>query len=263
MGIGISNRAQETYQYQTEAEATKHNFPHAVKLDALSLPSKTYRRDVFEHSDSNRIFTGYDTLDIEEIESIRYKANHTIIHTPSWFSDEAGEELQKVKEEKGTYNGSDVLNAYGFTYARLYAEIEQRYENGSEQWFGLGGEPLTKEKEIEELDKAYESAVDWATKCAEVMAGIQNMDWTSLHNPIKESDRPALEAPKPEQKDLEETKRAFYALRDKYMELYRRSKLTGEPLTRQDSILGHNALLSFLNWREIPRVYTHIRKWNS
>ena len=246
MAIGTSNKVQEIYQYQTEAGATKHNSPHAVKIDALSLSSKTNRRDVFEHSDSNWIFTGYDALDIEEIESIRYKANHTIIHTPTWFSDEAGEELQKVKEEKGTYDGSDILNAYGFTYARLYAEIEQRYENGNEQWFGLGGEPLTKEKEIEELNKAYESAVDWATKCAEVITGIQNMDWTPLYDSSQNYDRPTSEVPKPVHKDLEDMKRAFYVTRDKYMELYKESKLAGEALTRQDSIFGHNSLLALL-----------------
>ena len=205
-------------------------------MDALSLPSKTDRRDIFEHSDSNRIFTGYDTLDIEEIESIRYKANHTIIHTPTWFSDEAGKELQKIREEKGTYNGSDILNAYGFTYARLYAEIEQRYENDKEQWFGLGGEPLTKEAEIEELNKAYESAVDWATKCAEVMAGIQNMDWTSLHNPTQESDRPTSEVPKPEQKDLEEMKRAFYAVRDKFMTFHIEEYVSEQAVEQQEQV---------------------------
>ena len=246
MGIGISNKAQEAYQYQTEAGATKHSSPHAVKRDVLSLPSKTNRHDVFEHSDSNRIFTGYDTLDIEEIESIRYKANHTLIHTPTWFSDEAEEELQKVKEEKGTYNGSDVLNAYGFTYARLYAEIEQRYENGKEKWFGLGGEPLTKEAEIEELNKAYEGAVAWAAKCAEIMVNIQNMHWTSPFDPAQNYDRSSGEVPKPEQKDPEEMKRAFYEARDRYMGLYRKSKLAGQSLTKQDYIFGHNALLGFL-----------------
>ena len=60
MGIGISNKAQGTYQYQTEVGETKHSSPHAVKLDALNLAGKTNRRDVFEHSDSNKIFTGYD-----------------------------------------------------------------------------------------------------------------------------------------------------------------------------------------------------------
>ena len=252
MGIGVSNRAQEAYQYQTEAGATKHNFLNTVKSDALRLPRKTDQRDVFENLHSSKIFTGYDALNIEEIESIRYKVNHTIIHTPSWFSDEAGKELQKVKEEKGEYDGSDVLNVYGFTYARLYDEIEQRYENGDEQWFGLGGEPLMKEKEIEELNKAYESAVDWAAKCAEVMVDIQNMDWISIHNPTQKSDRPTPEAPKQGQKDLEEMKRAFYETRDKYMGLYRECKLVGEPLTRQDSIFGHNALLALLakTWSE-------------
>lgn len=252
MGIGISNKAQGTYQYQTGVGETKHGSPHAVKLDALSLAGKTNRRDVFEHSDSNKIFTEYDILDVEEIESIRYKANHTIIHTPTWFSDEAGEELQKVKEEKGEYNDSDVLDAYGFAYVRLYAEIEQRYKNGNGQWFGLGGEPLTKEEEIAELNKAYESAVDWTAKCAEVMADIRNMDWTSLHSPTQNPDRPASEAQKPEQKDLEEMKRAFYETRDQYMELYREGKLTGEPPARQDSVWDHNALLSLLakTWSE-------------
>lgn len=252
MGIGVSDKALETHQHQTAAAAIKQRYPDAVKMDVFSLPSKINQRDVFERSDSNRIFTGYDVLDIEEVESIRYKANHTIIHTPSWFSDEAGKELQKVKEEKGEYNDSDVLDAYGFAYVRLYAEIEQRYKNGNGQWFGLGGEPLTKEEEIAELNKAYESAVDWTTKCAEVMTDIRNMDWTSLHSPTQNPDRPASEAQKPEQKDLEEMKRAFYETRDQYMELYREGKLTGEPPARQDSVWGHNALLSLLakTWSE-------------
>ena len=246
MAIGISNKAQETYQYQMDAGAVKHRFPNAVKIDASGLSGKANRRDIFEHSDSNRFFTGYDVLDIEEIESIRYKFKHTVIHTPSWFSDEAGEELQKVKEEKGAYNGSDMLNAYGYTYARLYAEIEQRYENGDEQWFGLGGKPLTKEKEIEELNKAYEGAVAWAAKCAEIMVNIQNMHWTSPFDPAQNYDRSSREVPKPEQKDPEEMKRAFYEARDRYMGLYRKSKPAGQSLTKQDYIFGHNALLGFL-----------------
>ena len=175
MSIGISNKAQETYQYQMNAGAIKQRFPQAVKSDTLRLPDKTDRRDVFELSDSNRVFTGgYDTLCPEEVESLRYRFAHTISHNSNWFGEEAGKDLQKIKEEKGYYTDSDILNAYGFTYARLYAEIEQRYENGDEQWFGLGGKPLTKEKEIEELNMAYERAVAWTTKCAEVMAGIQN-----------------------------------------------------------------------------------------
>ena len=175
MAIGILNKAQETYQYQMNAGAIKQRFPQAVKSDTLRLPDKTDRRDVFELSDSNRVFTGgYDTLCPEEVESLRYRFAHTISHNSNWFGEEAGKDLQKIKEEKGYYTDSDILNAYGFTYARLYAEIEQRYENGDEQWFGLGGKPLTKEKEIEELNMAYERAVAWTTKCAEVMAGIQN-----------------------------------------------------------------------------------------
>ena len=76
MAIGISNKAQETYQYQTDAGVVKHRFPNAVKIDASGLSGKANRLDVFEHSDSNRFFSGYDILDIEEIENIRYKVKH-------------------------------------------------------------------------------------------------------------------------------------------------------------------------------------------
>lgn len=44
---------------------------------------------------------------------------------------------------------------------------------------------------------------------------------------------------------MEEMKRAFYEARDRYMELYKDCKQTGNLLTRQDYIFGHNALLSF------------------
>ena len=207
MAIEISNKAQETYQYQTDSGAIRKGFLRAVKGDTLSFPGKTKRRDVFEHSDSNSFFTGgYDTLSSEEIKSFKYKIEHTVNHYASWFSEEVGKDLQEIKEEKGYYKGSDILNAYGYAYARLYAEIEQRYQNGDEQWFDATGKPLTKEKEIEELNKAYEGAAEWATKCAEVMADIQNVHWTSLFGPAQNYDRPAPEVLKPQQKDPEEMK---------------------------------------------------------
>ena len=38
--------------------------------------------------------------------------------------------LEVVREEKGQYGYSDVVNACGLSYAKMYAGIEQRHENG-------------------------------------------------------------------------------------------------------------------------------------
>lgn len=255
MAIDILDKAQETYQVKMDAEVAKQKSIQAIDNGALDFSCKTRQRDMFERSDPNKYFTGYDTMSVEEINSLRYRSEHTIVRTATWFSQEVGKDLQEIKEEKGEYNGSDLLNSYGSTYARLYAEIEQRYENDDAQWFGLGGEPLTKEKEIEELNRAYDSAAVWAAECAEVMADIQNMEYTSLLDPAQGNDRSAPEVLKPEKKDLDEMKRSFYEARDKYMELYGECKLTGKQLTRQSYIFGHNALLGLLarSWSEDPQ----------
>ena len=46
----------------------------ATKVSA-DLINKAYTKEKLDMNE-------YDALDIEEIESIRYKANHTVIHTP-------------------------------------------------------------------------------------------------------------------------------------------------------------------------------------
>ena len=265
MGIGITNKAQEIYQYQTEAGAIKQRYPYAVKSDASSISGRTNGRDVFEPS-SNDKFNYYGDYDgyanIAEYasslrESILYRYSHTVgRHNATWVMDEVGNDLRNMKEQKGAYNGSDLLNAYGYTYARLYDEIEQRFENGDELWFDLSGKPLTKEeakeKELEELNKAYEGAAEWAASCAYVMAGLQRMQWSSLSEPAQNCDKSAQEVPEMRQKDREEMKRAFYEARDRYMELYKECKQTGNPLTRQGYEFSHNALLGFLakTWSE-------------
>ncbi|MCH5340271.1 MAG: hypothetical protein J1E01_02270 [Acetatifactor sp.] len=265
MGIGISNKAQAAHQCQTEAEAIKQRRQEAVKADASSISSKTNQRDVFEPS-SNDKFDYYGDYDgyanIAEYasslrESILYRYSHTVgRHNATWVMDEVGNDLRNMKEEKGAYNGSDLLNAYGYTYARLYDESEQRFENGDELWFDLSGKPLTKEeakeKELEELNKAYEGAVEWAASCAYVMAGIQRTHWSSISGQTQNYDKAAQEIPEMRQKDREEMKRAFYEARDRYMELYKECIQTGNPLTRQGYVFDHNALLGFLakTWSE-------------
>ena len=259
MGIGISNRAQEAYQYQTEAVAIKQRYPDAVKSDASSISSRTNGRDVFEPSSNDKFYfyncdyNGY--ANIKEFgDYLRYRFAHTIGHNTSWFLKEVGNELHNMKEGKGAYNGSDLLNSYGYTYARLYADIEEKYENGDELWFDMSGKPLTKEeakaKEIEELNERYDEAVGWAAMCAESAVWCQKMREQNAQ--ALNFDKPAQEVTETRQKDLEELKRALYEARDRYMELYKECKQTGNLLTRQNYIFGHNVLLSFLakTWSE-------------
>lgn len=252
MAINVSDRAQAAYRYRAGISATDRSSPQTDKSVRITSPDSINRRDTFERSEPNPFFTGYDTLNSEEIRSFKYRIEHSISRNASWFHKEAGNDLQRIKEEKGYYNGSDILNAYGYAYARLYAEIEQRYENGDEQWFDPSGKPLTKEKEIEKLDRAYEGAVEWTVKCAEIMANLQNMNWNSLSDPIQSYDRPEPEVSRPSKKDLEEMKSAFYRSRELYMELYRECRPTGRSLTAQNYAFDHNALLSFLakTWSE-------------
>lgn len=255
MAIGVLNKAQEGYQYKSEAETIKQGTPYAVKSDTSSLPSKTNQRDVLEISANNKFdfyysdYDGYGNLK-EFGDYLRYRFAHTVGHNVTWVLDEVGNDLHNMKEQKGAYNGSDMLNSYGYTYARLYAEIEQKYENGDELWFDRTGKPLTKEeakeKEIEELNKGYEEAVGWAAMCAEMMANRQKMNWNSISEPAQDHGKSAQEIPKTGQKELEEMKRAFYEARDRYMKLYKECKQTGNLLARQDYIFGDNALLSFL-----------------
>ena len=107
MGIGISNKAQAAYQYQTEAEAIKQRRQEAVKADASSISGKMNQRDVFEPS-SNDKFDYYGDYDgyanIAEYtsslrESILYLFSHTIgCHDALCVAYEAGNDLNNMKE---------------------------------------------------------------------------------------------------------------------------------------------------------------------
>ena len=267
IGIGISNKAQETYQYQTEAGAIEQKYSDTVKCDTSNLPSKTNQRDFFELSSNDKFdyYGGYSNI-VEWAEGLResilYRRSHTIgCRDVLWVFYEAGNDLDNIKEQKGAYNGSDMLNAYGYTYARLYADIDEKYENGDELWFDLSGKPLTKEeaktKEIEELNKGYDAAVGWAAMCAESAAWCQKM--RDQNAQAQNLDKPTQEIPETQRKDIEEMKRAFYEARDRYMELYEECKHTGNLLTKQDYIFGHNALLALLakSWSEYKHEENH------
>lgn len=97
------------------------------------------------------------------------KIKHTVVQSAASLSDMRAGILKEIREEKGQYGYSDVVNACGLSYARLYSEIEQRYEN--EQYYKVDGTPLTKEDEIEWLDIQFEQEVAWQKSCAEKTDG--------------------------------------------------------------------------------------------
>ena len=81
------------------------------------------------------------------------KIKHTVVHSVTSFSDMRAGILKEIREEKGQYDYTDVVNACGLSYARLYSEIEERYKNGNEQYYkSAGGTPWTKE---EWMDNVY------------------------------------------------------------------------------------------------------------
>lgn len=113
-----------------------------------------------------------DTLEVSQLsknrEILMDKIKHTVVQSAASLSDMRAGILKEIREEKGQYGYSDVVNACGLSYARLYSEIEQRYEN--EQYYKVDGTPLTKEDEIEWLDMQFEQEVAWQKSCARITA---------------------------------------------------------------------------------------------
>ena len=197
--------------------------------------SRLNQRDVLEISVEDKFHNFYSDYggyaNPEEFgNSLRYRYSHTIGHTSTWFFEAAGEALQKVKGEKEDYDGADVVNAYGFAYARLYEEIEKRYGSG-EQWFDTDGTPLTREKEMEYLDAAYENAVAFQVSSAKVMTGLRHLNG---------------QIPKVPEKDVEELEKVFQRSREQYTDLYRESRITGEPVAFRRFSVGNSVLLALL-----------------
>lgn len=76
-----------------------------------------------------------DTLEVSQLsknrENLMDKIKHTVVHSVTSFSDMRAGILKEIREEKGQYDYTDVVNACGLSYARLYSEIEERYKNGN------------------------------------------------------------------------------------------------------------------------------------
>ena len=175
-----------------------------------------------------------DTLEVSQLsknrENLMDKIKHTVVHSVTSFSDMRAGILKEIREEKGQYGYSDVVNACGLSYARLYSEIEQRYEN--EQYYKVDGTPLTKEDEIEWLDIQFEQEVAWQKSCARIAARGQVFQGNIPEVPTKE---------------IEELEDSFYQVKDAYMKLYRENRRAERPLVLQSYMFGNSQMYQILN----------------
>ena len=178
---------------------------------------KVFHRDSLEVSKLNR-------------EIITDKIKHTVMQSATSFRDMRAGILKEVREEKGQYGYSDVVNACGLSYARLYSEIELRH--GNEQYYKTDGTPLTKEEEIEWLDMQYGQEAEWQTSRARIAEQGQAFQGNIPETPTKE---------------IEKLEDAFYQARDAYMKLYHESKQDEKPLALQNFIFGNSRMYEMLD----------------
>ena len=175
-----------------------------------------------------------DTLEVSQLsknrEILMDKIKHTVVQSAASLSDMRAGILKEIREEKGQYGYSDVVNACGLSYARLYSEIEQRYEN--EQYYKVDGTPLTKEDEIEWLDMQFEQEVAWQKSCARITAQGQVIQGNIPEMPTEE---------------MEELEDSFYQAKDAYMKLYRENRRAERPLVLQSYIFGNSQMYQILN----------------
>ena len=175
-----------------------------------------------------------DTLEVSQLsknrEILMDKIKHTVVQSAASLSDMRAGILKEIREEKGQYGYSDVVNACGLSYARLYSEIEQRYEN--EQYYKVDGTPLTKEDEIEWLDMQFEQEVAWQKSCARITAQGQVIQGNIPEMPTEE---------------IEELEDSFYQAKDAYMKLYRENRRAERPLVLQSYMFGNSQMYQILN----------------
>ncbi len=193
-------------------EGLKLNRECAKSQGSQNEDRKVFHRDSLEVSKLNR-------------EIITDKIKHTVMQSATSFRDMRAGILKEVREEKGQYGYSDVVNACGLSYARLYSEIELRH--GNEQYYKTDGTPLTKEEEIEWLDMQYGQEAEWQTSRARIAEQGQAFQGNIPETPTKE---------------IEKLEDAFYQARDAYMKLYHESKQDEKPLALQNFVFGKSRM---------------------
>ena len=202
---------------------------NGMKADSVYLESQRCQN-------TNQKVLNRDTLEISHLannrEKIMEKIKHTAMQSATSFSDMRAGILKEVREKRGQYGYSDVVNACGLSYAKLYSEIEQLHEKEQERYYNADGTLLTKEEEIEWLDMQYEQEVEWQKSCARIAAQGQAFQGNIPKTPTKE---------------MEELEDAFYQARDAYMKLHRESRQTGKPLVLHNYMFGNSQMYEMLN----------------
>ena len=206
---------------------------HPIHLPDFSMFDREYLGKQESQNEDQKVFHK-DTLEVSQLsknrENLMDKIKHTVVHSVTSFSDMRAGILKEIREEKGQYGYSDVVNACGLSYARLYSEIEQRYEN--EQYYKVDGTPLTKEDEIEWLDIQFEQEVAWQKSCARITAQGQVIQGNIPEMPTEE---------------MEEFEDSFYQVKDVYMKLYRENRRAERPLVLQSYMFGNSQMYQILN----------------
>ena len=201
---------------------------HPIHLPDFSMFDREYLGKQESQNEDQKVFHK-DTLEVSQLsknrENLMDKIKHTVVHSVTSFSDMRAGILKEIREEKGQYGYSDVVNACGLSYARLYSEIEQRYEN--EQYYKVDGTPLTKEDEIEWLDIQFEQEVAWQKSCARITAQGQVIQGNIPEMPTEE---------------MEELEDSFYQVKDAYMKLYRENRRAERPLVLKSYMFGNSQM---------------------
>ena len=199
---------------------------HPIHLPDFFKFDREYLGKQESQNEDQKVFHK-DTLEVSQLsknrEILMDKNKHTVVQSAASLSDMRAGILKEIREEKGQYGYSDVVNACGLSYARLYSEIEQRYEN--EQYYKVDGTPLTKEDEIEWLDIQFEQEVAWQKSCARITAQGQVIQGNIPEMPTEE---------------MEELEDSFYQVKDVYMKLYRENRRAERPLVLQSYMFGNS-----------------------
>ena len=206
---------------------------HPIHLPDFFKFDREYLGKQESQNEDQKVFHK-DTLEVSQLsknrEILMDKIKHTVVQSAASLSDMRAGILKEIREEKGQYGYSDVVNACGLSYARLYSEIEQRYEN--EQYYKVDGTPLTKEDEIEWLDMQFEQEVAWQKSCARITAQGQVIQGNIPEMPTEE---------------MEELEDSFYQAKDAYMKLYRENRRAERPLVLQSYMFGNSQMYEVLN----------------
>ena len=206
---------------------------HPIHLPDFFKFDREYLGKQESQNEDQKVFHK-DTLEVSQLsknrEILMDKIKHTVVQSAASLSDMRAGILKEIREEKGQYGYSDVVNACGLSYARLYSEIEQRYEN--EQYYKVDGTPLTKEDEIEWLDMQFEQEAAWQKSCARITAQGQVIQGNIPEMPTEE---------------MEELEDSFYQAKDAYMKLYRENRRAERPLVLQSYIFGNSQMYQILD----------------